>query len=233
MATISTVLMWLAATGSLIASVVSWVSPKCRNNYLPSKMVNSAMFVLTAIFASLSVTTDSIYPIMITVGLVFGLIGDFLLEWKGGKLFYLGVLSFSINHFFYLYSFIRLFNTDIMKYQKDMLIALAVIIVMGIIDIVFEKIEFKGFNKVMLIYSGILIASFIFSLFRGVSSIIDDKNTVFGILIAAAGGCFIASDTFLAAQLFGKSHFKKPEAFVLFFYFPAQTLFALSIHFFK
>ncbi len=91
MATASAVLMWLSAAGSLITSFVSWFSPKCRKNYLPSKMVNSAMFVLTAIFASLSASTDSLYPILITVGLVFGLIGDFLLEFKGGKFFFLGV----------------------------------------------------------------------------------------------------------------------------------------------
>ena len=233
MAAASTVLMWLAAAGSLIASAVSWFSPKCRKNYLPSKMVNSSLFVLTAVFASLSAGTDSVYPVLITAGLVFGLIGDFFLEWKNGKLFYLGVLSFSVNHLFYIYSFIRLFDTDIMKYEKDMLITLAVVIAAGIVNIIFEKIKFEGFAKVMLIYSAVLIASFIFSLFRGVSSIIDDGNTVFGILIAAAGAFFIASDTFLAAQLYGKSHFKHPEAFVLFFYFPAQTLFALSIHFFK
>lgn len=233
MATVSTVLMWLSAAGSLIASFVSWFSPKCRKNYLPSKMVNSAMFVLTAIFACLSISTSSLYPILITVGLAFGLLGDFLLEWKKGKCFFLGVIAFSINHFFYIYAFITQFSTDIMKYRDNMLVALAIVIALGIVDIFFEKLEFKGINRVMLIYSAILIASFLFSLFRGVSSIIDDGNKAFGILIAAAGACFIVSDTFLAAQLFGKSHFKKPEAFVLFFYFPAQTLFALSIHFFK
>lgn len=233
MAAVSTVLMWLTATGSLIVSFVSWFSPECRKNYLPSKMVNSAMFVLTAIFASLSASTDSIYPVLITIGLVFGLIGDFLLEWKKGKYFYFGVLSFSINHFFYLYSFIRLFTPDISVYRKEMLIALAVVIVMGLIDILFEKIEFKGIDRVMFVYSAILIASFIIALTRGKHLILDAGNIPLGICIAAGGALFIASDTFLAAQLFGKSHFKKPEAFVLFFYFPAQTLFALSIHFFK
>lgn len=91
MAAASTVLMWLAAAGSLIASAVSWFSPKCRKNYLPSKMVNSALFVLTAVFASLSAGTDSVYPVLITAGLVFGLIGDFF---SNGK-----TESFSISEF--------------------------------------------------------------------------------------------------------------------------------------
>lgn len=233
MATVSTVMMWLSAIGSLIVSFVSWFSPKCRKNYLPSKTVNSAMFVLTAIFASLSIHTDSPYPILITVGLVFGLLGDFLLEWKKGKYFFLGVIAFSINHFFYIYAFLTQFSTDIMKYRKNMLVALAIVVAVGIVDIFFERIRFKGINRVMLLYSAILIASFLFSVFRGVSSVADDGNKVFGIMIATAGALFIASDTFLAAQLFGKSHFKNTEAFVLFFYFPSQTLFALSIHFFK
>lgn len=60
-------------------------------------MVNSALFVLTAVFASLSAGTDSVYPVLITAGLVFGLIGDFFLEWKNGKLFYLGVLFFPLT----------------------------------------------------------------------------------------------------------------------------------------
>lgn len=54
-------------------------------------------------------------------------------------------------------------------------------------------------------------------------------NTIYGAFILAASALFITSDSFLALQLFGKPHIRRPEAVVLFTYFPAQTLFALSL----
>ena len=91
-----------------------------------------------------------------------------------------------------------------------------------------EKIVFEGKNRLMYIYAAILISEFITGVIRGVTSIAAG-NTIYGAFILAASALFITSDSFLALQLFGKPHIRRPEAVVLFTYFPAQTLFALSL----
>lgn len=236
MAALFIVLMWLSLSASVIASAVTWFSPACRKNYLPGKMINSAMFVLTAVFASLAVYSagrGSLYSILISAGLIFGLAGDFFLEWKSSKYFYVGVAFFAVNHFFYIYAFLTQFSTSLTPYYKYTLIGLAVTAVAAVIDIKLESIKFHGFENIMILYSAVLIASFAIAATRGAVCSFVDNSKIFGVLISAAGMFFVVSDTFLAAQLYGKSHFKKPEAGVLFFYFPAQTLFALSIFLFK
>lgn len=225
-------MMWICFTASFIVSAITWFTPACRKNYLPGKMVNSALFVATAVFAALAKDGSPRFDLLIITGLIFGLIGDFFLEWKQSKYFYAGVAAFTVNHGFYLYAFLTQFSTDLQPYFKYTLIGAAAVIVAGIIDMKFESIKFHGFENIMFAYSAVLIASFLTAATRGTVSISVDGNTALGLCLILGGSFFIVSDTFLAAQLYGKSHFKHPEAFVLFFYFPAQTLFALSVYYF-
>ena len=91
-----------------------------------------------------------------------------------------------------------------------------------------DKIKFPGKYKIMLVYSFILITSFVFATVRGIDSV-SNGNKPFGILLLLSGALFMISDAFLASQLFGKPKLKNTAFFVAIFYFPAQTLFALSI----
>lgn len=220
--------VWLFAALSALATALSWFLPACRKNYLPAKMTCSSLFLLTALLAAVSYGEVTDYSVYIIVALFFGLIGDFCLEYKQAKYFGYGVVAFAVGHLLYIYSFARLVQP--VPEPNAILVAVftLVILVLGFVMMKVEKIVFEGKTRLMYIYAAILISEFITGVIRGVTSIAAG-NTVYGAFILAASALFITSDSFLALQLFGKPHIRRPEAVVLFTYFPAQTLFALSL----
>lgn len=137
---------------------------------------------------------------------------------------------FAIGHLVYIYTFINLHSPSLKPYTRYIVILYIVIIIACMAQIIMDKIKFDGKYKVMIIYSLVLISSFVFAAIRGVASI-KSGNTAHGIVLALSGALFIVSDAFLGSQLFGESKVKNPGFFVAITYFPAQTLFALSIYF--
>ena len=220
--------VWLFAALSAIATALSWFLPACRKNYLPAKMTCSALFLLTAFFAAAAYGEVTDYSVYIIVALIFGLIGDFCLEYKQAKYFGYGVVAFAVGHLLYIYTFARLVKPVPKPNALIVAAFAAAILIFAFVMIKVEKVVFEGKNKLMYLYAAILISEFITGVIRGVTSIAAG-NTVYGAFILAASALFITSDSFLALQLFGKPHIRHPEAVVLFTYFPAQTLFALSL----
>lgn len=186
------------------------------------------MFIITGIVAAIAHGSADTYTFAILSALTFGMLGDFFLDWKERKTFFLGVLFFTIGHLIYIYTFLIHLEPALMPHWKNMLPGLIFILVAGAIQIKMDKIKFKGKYKVMILYAAILILSSVVAVSRGLLSI-SIGNTVFGAILSAAGVLFIISDAFLASQLFGESKVKHPEYFVALTYFPAQTLYALSI----
>lgn len=220
--------VWLCAALSALATALSWFLPACRKNYLPAKMTCSALFLLTGLLAAVAHAEVTDYSVYIIVALLFGLIGDFLLEYKQAKYFSYGVVAFAVGHLLYIYTFARLvLPVPKPKALPVALFAAALLAIAAVMSKI-DKVTFKGKDKFMLIYAAILISAFITGVIRGITSI-QAGNTVYGAFIIAASALFITSDSFLALQIFGKPHIRHPEAVVLFTYFPAQTLFALSI----
>ncbi len=225
------VIMFVFAVFSATATTLSYVLPACRKNYLPVKMLCSALFLATGFFAAMAEGFSCEYSYLIVVALLFGLIGDFFITWRDGKAFLLGVLFFSINHLLYIYTFgFDKCKPSIMPHWKYMVAGFLVVSVAAVLHIKMDEIKFTGKNKLMNVYSVILMVSFVFAVTRGVVSFLAG-NKAFGLMLMIGGALFMISDAFLGAQLFGKPKTKHPEAFVLFTYFPAQTLFALSIFF--
>lgn len=195
---------------------------------LHSKMLCSALFLLTGISAT--VITHSSYSLLITAALFFGLLGDFWLDYKESRYFMTGVLFFSIGHLIYLYTFIIHCQPSLSAYKKQILIGFLALCVAAVFEVIIDKIKFPKGRRIMILYSFLLMFSFIFAVSRGVVSIINGEKH-FGICLVAAGGLFLLSDTFLAVSLYGKPKLKCNDQLVALTYFPAQALFGLSILF--
>lgn len=234
-----TISAWISAALTAAATLLYQLHPLFKKHSLKAKMLCSSLFVLTGLLAALAHGTKTEYSELMISALIFGLLGDFFLDWKKHNSFFIGVLFFSVGHLIYVYSFITQtpssplsFVPDTSMFLKNYAIHIAIIfilvIIAGIVHIKMDKINFKGKYKIMLLYSLILITSFVFATVRAIDSI-NSGNISFGALLAISGAMFMISDAFLASQLFGKPKFKNTEFFVAIFYFPAQTLFALSI----
>ena len=234
------VIMWIFTALSGISTVLSYAVPRFRKNYLIPKMVCSFMFLMTGIFAAYAYSaekamldtdhTPMIYSILIVIALFFGLVGDFFVEWREGKHFLIAALLFGIGHLTYFYTFAFLVSPPLLGYRKQILLGFAALCVVSVIHVIINKIKFVGKNKLVCIYSLCLMISFISAVSRGFVCV-SGGNTAFGAMLIAAGFLFLASDGALAAMLFGSPLTKRTDAIVLFTYFPAQTLFALSIYF--
>lgn len=224
-----TAALWISTALMCIATVLSYVLPSCRKNYLPAKMICAVLFFIVGIFAALARGELTSYSIIMIIALFFGLWGDFFLEFRGAKYFYVGVASFSICHLLYIYTFVFVLSPSLSGIKAQIAIGALCLLILGLITLKVNKIKFHGTQNVMILYSLILMTSFIFACARGAVALINGERA-FGLALIAAGFLFIISDSFLASQLYGKPLVKHPEAFVLFMYFPAQTLFALSIY---
>ena len=229
MKTVLFVLSFVIAAATMVATHLSWISPQCRKNYLPIKMVCSGGFLLTGLAAA-AATGFTRYGVLILIALFCGAWGDFFLEWKQAKYFYAGVVCFAIGHGFYIYNFLTAEQKATPTF-RFLLITYAILLTLNIVSMQLEKIKFKGFQNVMMAYAAVLIAMVGIAIWRCAADYAADVHRLRGLLTAIGAILFLVSDTFLAAQLYGKSHSKHPEAWVLYTYFPAQTLIALGILF--
>lgn len=222
--------MYITAGLEIIATILSFAIPACRKNHLPAKMVCSALFVITAVFAALSFGSFTQYTALMISALLFAAAGDFFLDWKNGKTFYVGVVCFSVCHLIYIYTFVLNRTPSLSGYGKHMLIGLLILGVISAAHIAVNKIKFIGKDKALIPYCLILVASFMIAVTRGAAALAEG-NTAYGICLAGAGTLFLASDGCLAALMFGKPILPHTDQLVAYTYFPAQTLFAISILF--
>ncbi len=222
--------MYISAFLVPVATVLSFAIPYFRKNHLPAKTACSALFLTTAVFASLSYGTFSLYSVLMVCALFFGLLGDFFLDYKNGKTFAFGVVFFTVCHLIYIGNFV--FNrtppfNEYIKYFAAIFLGLCVV---SVIHIALNKIKFIGKNKFLIPYCITLMISFTVAVTRGIAEYLAG-NKACGICLITAGALFVASDGCLAALMFGKPLLKHTELLVAFTYFPAQALFALSINF--
>lgn len=214
---------------TVIMTLLYQFSPIFRKRLLISKMLSSASFMLTGICAAAVQTGAYAYCMLAALFLCF--IGDFFLDYKP-KTFLIGVAFFSLGHVTYISTFLNVCTPSLMPNLLHMGILFLAVVIMGIVHIKMDKIKFEGKNRVMYLYSLLLIISFVVASTRGISSILSG-NSHFGICLALGGAMFMVSDAFLASQLFGQPKVKRPEVGVAVTYFPAQALFALSILFYR
>lgn len=127
----------------------------------------SLMFILTGLIAWLtSKNPNSNFAIFILIGLVFGLIGDVLLDLKyirlNKEMLYtkLGFISFGIGHIFYLTGlFINFF--DFNSNPLYLILPLIVTLLLVIITLMMEKvsnIRYKSMKLYVIIYGFLLFS---------------------------------------------------------------------------
>lgn len=212
-----------------VVTVFSQFLPVFNKKPLLSKMLCSSLFLATGTSAAIAVGFSA-YSLLMLAALFFGWLGDFWLDYKNSRYFMTGVLFFSIGHLIYLYTFILHRQPSLWVYRKQILLGFLALCVAAVLEVVIDKIRFPKGRRIMILYSFLLMFSFIFAVSRGTVSIINGEKN-FGLCLVAAGGLFLLSDTFLAVSLYGKPKLKCNDKLVALTYFPAQALFGLSILF--
>lgn len=205
--------------------------PVFRGRQLLAKMICSVMFAVTGLLCLLQ-TGLTAYSGLVFGGLVFGVIGDYLIDCAENRKHLLpAALFFGIGHTLYITAFIAFCTPPLGDYAKYILMLTGVMIVAAILTVKNDQIRFRKGYRIMIVYALVLMVSFIVSFSRGIVAAVNG-DTVFGVCLTAASAMFIVSDTFLAVELFGKPRLPFTKHLVNPTYFLAQTGFALSILFY-
>lgn len=220
----------LAFLGDFVFKRLPWLKGKT----MTCKMMCSGSFVLTGVFAAASCGFTP-YSAFLLGGLMLGAVGDFFLDYQGRKYFNTGAVFFGMGHILYIISFLSHSgaNVLVMPYLGQTALIFAGVAVMSVVVILLNKISFRGRMPVVA-YSLVLIVSFLAAFTRGMVAL-TTGDTAFGICLVAASSLFIVSDTCIAIHVLGKAPLeffhRMTGALINPTYFPAQTLFALSILF--
>lgn len=223
------ILTFLLAFITCVSPFVAGMIPALKNNGLLAKMISSLLFLLTGVSAMISVGV-SLYSVLIVAGLAFGVVGDFLLDYKNSKHFFVGVLAFAINHFFYIYSYLFVCKPAEKFDYKFNALLIAGISVMSVLILKINKIHFRKGERRIIPYCFVLLVSFILVINRGFQAFFAG-NIALAVSLICAASLFITSDSALAMVKFGDPPLKSVWKIINPFYFCAQTAFALSILF--
>lgn len=150
------------------------------------------------------------YQLLIIIGLVFCMIGDYTLQW-----FLIGLSSFLIGHIFYIFAFLSTNERQVPTWAKIVLLVYGVSMAVWIAGTVFSSGE---------VVLGIAVIAYIsVILTMGWTAIrTGSKFATFGALL------FILSDSYLAINKFVMPLPFSHEVIML-TYYGAQILIALSI----
>lgn len=192
-----------------------------RTGGLWVKGLSSAGFVLLGLFnliCALKITTNKKkFAIIMFVGLMFGMLGDILLEIE----FITGAVLFAVGHivYFVAYCFLQKFN------YKD-LVAGLIIFIPSMLFIVLAPIFDFGGNllKVLCVVYALFISCM---LGKSVVNLIKERNLL-NILICVGSSLFFFSDLMLLLNVFSNV-FSLALIFCLITYYPAQCLLAFVI----
>ncbi len=230
--------MNLPITLVLVSTIVSYLLfiylriKRMRVFALLAKALTSLLFCTIAIICAIS--RDNITPVMLIMifGLVFGLIGDVLLDLKviyqEDKKAYLnsGICSFSIGHILYLIALV-ITAVNLKVYVTESLL------ISGAIGVAFVAITIIGIRLLKYKMESYLLQSvlygFLLAFVGAFCTCIFIKTNQLG--LNAIGLClFLASDIVLSAMYYGgKEENNKYIIINHTLYYSAQILIALSI----
>lgn len=151
------------------------------------------------------------YQLLIIVGLIFCMIGDYTLQW-----FLVGLSSFLIGHIFYIFAFLNTNERTLPTWSKITLLLYGAIMATWIATTVFSS------GEIVLTFAVLAYISVI--LMMGWTSIRTGSTLA---LIGAL--LFITSDSYLAVNKFVLPLPYSHEV-IMFTYYSAQLLIALSIY---
>ncbi len=223
-------------TSALIFSVITMTLPVISQKSglskkygFPLKMLSAFLYLITGVLSAVSFGSVTEYSVMMLSGLVFGILGDFFLEYKSKKLFPLGAVFFALGHIVYSVTFLFIGNYNAASHIWAVLGTTLTITAM-IFAFAKAKLRLKGKKKMIMIYAPVLIFSFACAIVKGAVAL-SAGSFAFGLCLIWGGSMFFASDIMIGV---GKGGVKRPKILhyaVSYTYFAAQALFALSILF--
>lgn len=223
-------------TSALIFSVITMTLPVISQKSglskkygFPLKMLSASLYLVTGILSAVSFGSVTEYSVMMLSGLVFGILGDFFLEYKSKKLFPLGAVFFALGHIVYSVTFLFIGNYNASSHIWAVL-GTTLTITAVIFAFAKAKLHLKGKKKMIMVYAPVLIFSFACAIVKGAVAL-RAGSFAFGLCLIWGGSMFFASDVMIGV---GKGGVKRPKILhyaVSYTYFAAQALFALSILF--
>ena len=213
----------------MIFLVASFLSTRFLVGGVPAlftKTIASLGFVFGAIIAMIYVDFQKYYAFII-VGLIFGMIGDILLDLKrlykedAGVYLNYGMLAFGLGHIMYFMGLGNYYGFDgsfVGKTFLSIVIGLAVSAIIVFVLAKYLKLDFGEFKWQSFAYSTVLVAVMVLSLILGIKN-----NTLMLMNIGLV--VFFASDLVLSTQYFGgKENNNLLTAINHILYYGAQTL---------
>lgn len=223
-----------AAFSVIFCLLFCWFrSEKASISSLVLKTISSVCFILCGVFATKTVGGSS-FNLLIIVGLIFGLIGDIILDLKimypeqSNQYFVVGTSAFAIGHFFYFLSAV-LYNINMISSHLlwNILASVGVAILLTLAIIFSSKKMGLNFGKMFYIVVGY---SVILTFMVSFSISIAIFCPMFWIF-ACGMILFFASDLVLSMQYFGGKDQKVWIWVNHVLYYLAQVMIALSILF--
>ena len=224
--------------GIAICLLVWYLVSKCQKYDLKELFIKtgiSVLFIVVALVASFSSGHFSIFNVLIIIGLMFGLIGDILLDLKYIDIertkgyTYSGFIVFGIGHILFITALIMNF------YQGNILFIILPIlldIVLAALTILLEKplkLQYGNMKLMCCIYALCLFGTLSFSLFLAIQ---NGFQIVPLNLFLVGSALFAISDLVLSGTYFGIGK-EKPIDFILNYltYYGAQFVLAMSLLF--
>lgn len=222
-------LPFIFAVVTVLLPVITQKTGLSEKHGFKMKMLCAFMYLITGVVSAVAVCRVTAYSLLILGALVFGMLGDFFLEYKSKKLFPLGAAFFALGHIVYSVTFLCVGNY---KTLPQIAAVVGITLVLTAVILLFAKVKLRltGKKKLILAYAPVLVFAFACALVKGVISL-NEGNLPFGVCLIFGGVLFFASDIMIGV---GKGGIKRPKLLhnaVSYTYFAAQALFALSIYF--
>lgn len=193
-----TVIIILAVLGMIIQGC--FIAVEHKEKYVAADILKglaALMFVCIGLISYLKVTNDAL-GLKIVIGLIFGMVGDillnlrFVLKENGQKAFLAGILAFLIGHVLYLMALIPLSSTFVIDAAIGAVLAAALLIyIFKTMDV---KLAFKIFG---VFYLGAVIIMTVIAAHLAIAT-----GNVHDIVYAVGAVLFMASDIVLIFNTF-------------------------------
>ena len=189
------------------------------------KALTSAGFValglINLIYALKTKTNHKKFAVIMFVGLVFGMLGDILLEIE----FITGAILFAVGHVMYFISYCFLQKFD----YKDIIVWLLIFVPSMLFIILAPIFNFGGnLLKILCVFYALFISCM---LGKSIMNLIK-KRSVLNVLLCVGSVLFFFSDLMLLFDVFANMSFWA-VILCLGTYYPAQCLLAFSLIFTK
>lgn len=202
---------------------------------LKYKMVCSGLFVISTLCCILYSNNFSSFTLFMSIGLLFGVLGDLLLHYPTETkkwINFLGGVSFFVGHIFYIIAF----SVTMKNYFPDASIFdyRAIIVILGVVGVAViiafaTKMKLGKYAIPVLAYA-LVIITMVVSAFQIAIRLHGTPSIVFTLLLGAV--LFVLSDITITFLFFGGQKGNRPlKIFNIITYFLGQILLGTSILF--